>query len=166
MTMKLYTSKAIAGYLDLTERRVRQMRDAGIIEEKAPGLYDLKPTVVRYLRYLRGDGAHDNLNAERAKLTAVKRERAEMELQEAKGELHRGEDIERALSTMLLNFRARIMTMPAKLAPDLAVMTDKSEIYDRLKKETDEALEELSDYNTVFADSGAQVDGKNIKQEV
>ena len=38
--MRLYTSKVIADWLGLTERRVRQLRDEGIIEEQAPGLYD------------------------------------------------------------------------------------------------------------------------------
>ena len=40
--MRLYTSKVIADWLGLTERRVRQLRDEGIIEEQAPGLYDLR----------------------------------------------------------------------------------------------------------------------------
>ena len=35
--MRLYTSKVIADWLGLTERRVRQLRDEGIIEEQAPG---------------------------------------------------------------------------------------------------------------------------------
>ena len=42
--MRLYTSKVIADWLGLTERRVRQLRDEGIIEEQAPGLYDLRAT--------------------------------------------------------------------------------------------------------------------------
>ena len=47
--MRLYTSKVIADWLGLTERRVRQLRDEGIIEEQAPGLYDLCATTRRYL---------------------------------------------------------------------------------------------------------------------
>ena len=42
--MKLYTTKIVAQYLDLSERRVRQLRDEGVLEEKAPGLYDLRST--------------------------------------------------------------------------------------------------------------------------
>lgn len=68
--MKLYTTKIVAQYLDLSERRVRQLRDEGVLEEKAPGLYDLRSSVRRYINYLRGDeGGKADLNEERAKLT-------------------------------------------------------------------------------------------------
>lgn len=38
----------MAQWIGLTERRVRQLRDEGVIEEYKPGLYDLQPTVLRY----------------------------------------------------------------------------------------------------------------------
>ena len=63
--MRLYTSKVIADWLGLTERRVRQLRDEGIIEEQAPGLYDLRATTRRYISYLRSGSLAD----ERAGLT-------------------------------------------------------------------------------------------------
>lgn len=147
--MTLYTSKAVAKWLGLTERRIRQMRDAGIIRETKPGLYDMKPTVQAYLAYLRNNTG--DLNQQRAELTKTKKELAKLELDERKGDLHRTEDIERALTTMLMNFRTKVMSMPAKLAKTLAGMSDNAEIYDLLKKETDEALDELSDYDTAFA---------------
>lgn len=147
--MTLYTSKAVADWLGLTERRVRQMRDAGIIREERPGLYDMKPTVKAYLAYLRGNTG--DLNQQRAELTQAKKELAKLELDERRGALHRTEDVEQALTTMVMNFRTKIMSMPAKLAKTLAGTSDNAEVYDILKKETDEALAELSDYNTAFA---------------
>lgn len=50
--MTLYTSKVIAKWLCLTERRVRQLRDEGVIVEARPGLYELQPTVARYIKYM------------------------------------------------------------------------------------------------------------------
>ena len=147
--MTLYTSKAVAQWLGLTERRIRQMRDAGIIREARPGLYDMKPTVQAYLAYLRNNTG--DLNQQRAELTKAKKELAELELGERKGNLHRTEDVEQALTTMLMNFRTKIMSMPAKLAKTVAGMSESAEIYDLLKKETDEALDELSDYDKAFA---------------
>lgn len=147
--MTLYTSKAVAQWLGLTERRIRQMRDAGIIRETKPGLYDMKPTVQAYLAYLRNNTG--DLNQQRAELTKAKKELAELELGERKGNLHRTEDVEQALTTMLMNFRTKIMSIPAKLAKTVAGMSDSAEIYDLLKKETDEALDELSDYDKAFA---------------
>ena len=57
------------------------------------------------------------------------------------------------------------MSMPAKLAKTLAGMSDNAEIYDLLKKETDEALDELSDYNTAFAVQGGTGDGIDEEPE-
>ena len=125
------------------------MRDAGIIREAKPGLYDMKPTVQAYLAYLRNNTG--DLNQQRAELTKAKKELAELELGERKGNLHRTEDVEQALTTMLMNFRTKIMSMPAKLAKTVAGMSESAEIYDLLKKETDEALDELSDYDKAFA---------------
>ena len=77
--MKLYTSAAIARWLDLTERRVRQLRDKKFIEEARPGLYNLLDTLHRYIHYLRKDGTDNELdidyNTERARLVKAKREK-------------------------------------------------------------------------------------------
>ena len=51
--MKLHTTNVVADWLALTPRRVRQLRDEGVLIEKAPGLYDLQSSVVRYISYLR-----------------------------------------------------------------------------------------------------------------
>ena len=84
--MTLYTSEVVAQHLDVTERRVRQLRDEGIIREKRPGLYNLVDAMTRYIKYVNA-GSKVDLNDERAKLTKVKREAAEMENRVRKAEL-------------------------------------------------------------------------------
>ena len=138
--MRLYTSKVIADWLGLTERRVRQLRDEGIIEEQAPGLYDLRATTRRYISYLRSGSLAD----ERAGLTRAKREAAEMENALRRGELHRTEEIETGIKTMLLNIRGQ------------------ASIFDELKHAIDETLEELRDFNVAFAQ---EEDGDGEKEE-
>lgn len=51
--LKAYTSKAVAAWLDISERRVRQLRDEKVITEIRPGLYDLKTVNHQYINYLR-----------------------------------------------------------------------------------------------------------------
>lgn len=114
--MTLYTSKVIAQWLCLTERRVRQLRDEGVIVEARPGLYELQPTVARYIKYLGGAGK-ESLNTERMKLTAEKRKAAEMDNDLRRGDLHSTQDIEKGIQTMCLNIRSRFLAMPAKLFP-------------------------------------------------
>ena len=157
--MRLYTSKVIADWLGLTERRVRQLRDEGIIEEQAPGLYDLRATTRRYISYLRSGSLAD----ERAGLTRAKREAAEMENALRRGELHRTEEIESGIKTMLLDIRGRFLSLPAKLSPALAAMGgDQASIFDELKHAIDETLEELRDFNVAFAQ---EEDGDGEKEE-
>lgn len=159
--MKLYTSAAIARWLDLTERRVRQLRDKKIIEEARPGLYNLLDTLHRYIHYLRKDGTDNELdidyNTERARLVKAKREKEELELEMQRREVLRAEDVEQVMTDMLLRFRSKLRSLPVKLSPTLATETDQTEIFMILKKATDEALEELADFDKTFG-KGAEED--------
>ena len=159
--MKLYTSKVVAAWLGLTERRVRQLRDEGVISEKQPGLYDLQATVTKYITFLRNGSGKLNLNDQRAGLTRAKREAAETENKLRMGELHRTQDIEAGLKTVFLNIRGRFLALPAKLSPTLASMGgNQTAIFDELKQAIDEALEELSDYRVAFAARDGDGDGE------
>lgn len=141
----------LCGNICLTERRVRQLRDEGVIVEARPGLYELQPTVARYIKYLGGAGK-ESLNTERMKLTAEKRKAAEMDNDLRRGDLHSTQDIEKGIQTMCLNIRSRFLAMPAKLSPTLAAMDgNQAAIFDEMKKAIDETLEELSDYRVAFA---------------
>ena len=153
--MTLYTSKVIAQWLCLTERRVRQLRDEGVIMEARPGLYELQPTVARYIKYLGGAGK-ESLNTERMKLTAEKRKAAEMDNDLRRGDLHSTQDIEKGIQTMCLNIRSRFrfcnITENTQFLrqngynPYLCYNNNPA-----LKKAIDETLEELSDYRVAFA---------------
>lgn len=157
--MTLYTSKVVAEWLGMTERHVRQLRDKGIIEEKRPGLYDLRVTVNRYISYIK-KGSND-LNDERATLTRAKREAVEMENELRRKTLHRTEDIEKGLKKIVLNIRSRFLTLPAKLSEELVKMNgNQAEIFDTLKDGIEEVLEELSRFDITFIESGGE-DGED-----
>lgn len=148
--MKLYDTKQVARFLDITERRVRQLREEGIISELRPGLYDLIDTNHRYINYLRNrnpdSGERIDYNAERAKLVKAKRENEEYDLRLKRRELHTSEEIERVIETLLINFRSRLSSIPSKLAPVLSKKKDTAEIASLIKYQIDEALTELSEF--------------------
>lgn len=149
--MKLCTDKIVADWLALTPKRVKQLRDEGVLIEKSPGLYDLRASVLRYVNYIR-TGNRADLNGERALLTKAKREAADMENDVRRGVLHSSEDIEKGIKTMCLNIRSRFLTLPAKLAPKLAEMNgNQAAIFDELNRAMKEALEGLSSYNIAMA---------------
>lgn len=168
--MKLYDVKTIARILDISERRVRQLKAENVIQEYKglTGLYELIPTVHNYINYLRkrNPESADNIdyNTERAKLIRAKRMGEEYDLRLKEGDLHTSEDIEKVLTGMLINFKSRLSAIPAKLAPVLAKKTDRAEINKLLKESVDEALNELSDFDTLFGgvnDGGEENENSN-----
>lgn len=148
----LYKDKVLSQWMGVTPRRVRQLREEGIIEEARPGLYELQPNIVRYISYLRNGAGHGALNDERAMLTKAKREMAQMENDERRGILHRTDEIEKGLNRMVLNFRNRALAIPAKEAPKLVTMgADQGKIFDELTIAVRELLNELQNFNVAFA---------------
>lgn len=154
--LKLYDAKAVARFLDLSERRVRQLRTEGVIAEVRPGLFDLADTNRRYINFLRNRNpdseARLDYNTERAKLVRAKRKNEEYELQLKERQLHTSEDIETVMTAMLINFKSRLSSIPSKLAPLLSSKSDKAEIAGILKNNIDEALQELSDFKSAFGE--------------
>ena len=91
------------------------------------------------------------MNDERALLTKAKREAAEMENKLREGSLIETADIEPRLKNMLLIFRSRILSLPAKLSPKLATMGgQQAAIFDTLQDELEEVLSVLSDYKKLM----------------
>lgn len=164
--MKLYDAKQVARFLDITERRVRQLRDEGIISEypKCPGLYDLIDTNCRYINYLRKrnpDSAERiDYNAERAKLVQAKRKNEEYDLLLKERELHTSQEVDRVITAMLINFKSRLSSIPSKLAPILSKKSNMEEIASLIKWQVDEALIELSDFKSVFSEVIENDDGE------
>ena len=158
--MKMYTTAAIARRLDMTERNVRLLREKGVLTEYKSGLYDLQEVTVQYINFLRKKNPEAeekvDYNTERAKLVKAKRESEELELQVRKGELHKTEDVEKVMTDMFVNFRTRLLAIPAKLSPILTKKKDQTEIFKLLKSAIDEALEELSDFDKVFEEGGRE----------
>ncbi|MCL2087643.1 MAG: hypothetical protein FWH05_08650 [Oscillospiraceae bacterium] len=154
--MKLYSAKAIARILDLSERRVRQMKDQNIIREFSgkSGLYELIPTIHAYINYIRNrnpDSAENvDYNTERALLMQAKRRGIEFDLGLKERDLHTANDVETVMASMLINFKTRLMSIPAKLSPALSKKTDKAAIHRILKDSIDEALNELAGYDELF----------------
>lgn len=152
--MKLYTVKVVASWLDMTERNVRELAKKNIIPQYRPGLFKLKDTVHAYIAFLRDKTPNrdENLDytTERAKMVRTKREAAELDLAERKRELHRSEDVELVMTDMLIRFRTKLMSIPAKQSPILEEKKDQKEIFKILKSAIDEALDELSTYDKAF----------------
>ena len=149
-------SAAVLGDLfGVTDRRIRQMAEEGIVARAAKGRYKLVESVKNYLLTLKlaaegvgvelADG-EINFDEEKALHERVKRHISELKLQIMKGELHKAEDVEIVMMDMLVAFKTKIMGIPSKVAPILE-NRDAAFVKDRLTKEVIEALNELKDYD-------------------
>lgn len=149
-------SATLEKIIGVSDRRIRQLAEEGIVVRAAKGRYKLKDSIMNYILTLKvameaagtdsPDGELD-LEEEKAIHERVKRHISELKLQVMKGELHRSGDVERVMTDMLVSIRARLLAMPTKLAPLLVARNDVGYIRTALNREVLDALNELKDYN-------------------
>lgn len=165
----LTVSAAVLGNIfGVTDRRIRQMAEEGIIVRAAKGRYNLVDSLKNYILSLKlavdsndSDNPDGELNFEEEKALheRVKRHISEMKLQTMKGELHKADDVRNVMTDMLSSFKTRMMNIPAKVAPVLEDR-DAGYIKERLTSEVTEALNELKDYNPADFYSDEYVEGE------
>lgn len=166
----LTVSAAVLGNIfGVTDRRIRQMAEEGIIVRAAKGRYNLVDSLKNYILSLKlavdsndSDNPDGELNFEEEKALheRVKRHISEMKLQTMKGELHKADDVRHVMTDMLSSFKTRMMNIPAKVAPVLEDR-DAGYITERLTSEVTEALNELKDYNPADFYSDEYVEGED-----
>ena len=166
----LTVSAAVLGNIfGVTDRRIRQMAEEGIIVRAAKGRYNLVDSLKNYILSLKlavdsndSDNPDGELNFEEEKALheRVKRHISEMKLQTMKGELHKADDVRHVMTDMLSSFKTRMMNIPAKVAPGLEDR-DAGYIKERLTSEVTEALNELKDYNPADFYSDEYVEGED-----
>lgn len=159
---------AMANIFSLSERRIRQMAEEGIVVRASKGRYKLVESLKNYALALKlaAEGANvDNpdgeidIDEEKALHERIKRHISELKLQVMKGDLHKAEDVERVMMDMLASFKTRLMNIPSKVAPVLE-NRDAAYIKDHLTKEVIEVLNELKDYNPKDFYSDEYVEGE------
>lgn len=139
----------------ITDRRVRQLREEGIISEVARGKYNLHECTRKYCEYLRQQ-ANVNANSKETKLSydseralheKAKREKAELQLQIMRGEVHLGTDVEEVMTDMITKAKMKLLALPAKAADLVVGRKDINSIENTLQKLIEESLNELADYD-------------------
>lgn len=152
---------AVAKMFGVTDRRIRQFVEEGVIDRIGHGRFDLTDTVFRYVTHLRM--SNDNLDSsdvtesleyEKYLHEKAKREKAEIELSHIKGRMHSSGEVEKVMNNMLASFRAKMLALPTKVAPSLIARDDISQIEQMIEVQVHEALAELANYDPrLFADA-------------
>lgn len=157
-----YPVGVIAKLLLLTDRRVQQLTAEGIIPKAERGRYELAPAVQGYIRFLQerhlgregDDGGDATLAAEKLKKLAAEREMKEMTRDQMAGILQNRAAVTKVYGGRIAAARAKMLSIPKKLAPQLVDISDPVEVETLIKAEVYAALRELSMPTQSEADAG------------
>lgn len=141
----------ISKLLDLTPRRVQQLSKEGVIPKSERGRYELVPAVRGYIRYLKERSINPGVvsfDEVRARKTAAEAEMAELELLEKKGDLLPMQQVVDTWLDMVAACRTKMLSMPAKLAPVVAVEEAPAVCKQIIEEQIIEALDEIASYIT------------------
>ena len=150
------TAVVLGEFLGISDERVRQLAQTGVLTKVARGQFDFRRNVLRYIDYIREakTNQHDppekgqgpsSLDDEKMKLTAAKRELAEIEVAVIRGRVHEAEAVKELWLDQALALRSKLLGLPSKAAPVVPGMQP-TEALAFLTELISEALEELADY--------------------
>jgi len=88
------------------------------------------------------------LESERTRLASAQAEKTELEVVVIKGDLIPAPNVELEVNNMVSSFRAKILSLPTKVAPSVVQLADVAEAESLLREYVYEALTELSEYDS------------------
>lgn len=158
------TTTEIAKLLGLTTRRIQQLVQDGIItrddtQSNKQRKFKSSEVIKQYIEYLttKLEKENDDQNDEIIKLkkdklkyevdqkrTAAKL--SKIKLNEYEGKMHSATDVENFTNDLVFTIRSALMSMPSRLAIDLAKENDPNIVREKIKQETNAILSDLSNY--------------------
>jgi len=158
MAIKAVTldTSQLAKLLDITPQHVRRLAGEGILErardetgELLQGRWEMIKNNHAYIHYLKSQARWDDSSeTKRATLTnrkiGAEAELAELRLMQFKGKLFPWSDVAFFIGSMLTRFKARMQSIPQRVAKQLRGQTDEKIIRRVIGDEIDRGLKELS----------------------
>lgn len=138
----------------LTPERIRQLVNDGM-PKAGRNEYDAVRCMFWYLGKVRrmvshketenADGSASGIRSERKRLLKVQADREELELGQIQGRLVMVEDWEKATSDIVAAAKARLLAVPARVAPRVLGETSRVLVQGIIEKEIKEALQALGE---------------------
>lgn len=155
----ILTAHDLGAIVGVSERRIRELRDQGVIPDNGQGRYILGEAVAAYCAHLRpsqgraaaGGSAEDlDLTVERARKAKEEADRLEMQNAQMRHQLLARADVDAAVTAAFARVRARLIGLAAKLAPILMTLQSAAEAQAAIREAINGVLRELSE--TTVAD--------------
>lgn len=136
----------------VTQPRLVQLVKEKVAVKFGTGKYDLCTSVRNYVLFLRARAMPNSMSKnidyheERARLTKMQADKAEMEVEELAGSLAKVEDVVKQWESILMDVKGKLLSIPSKLATIVADEDNPAVIQDLIDDYIREALLELSMY--------------------
>jgi len=146
--------------LGLSERRVRELRDQGVIPGAERGQYVVGEAIRAYCAHMRpssgrgadgGSEAAEGLDAARIRLLTAQAEAREMLNEQLRGEAVQTSDLEVVVGVLIDGVRAKMLALPSRAAPLLVSADGAVEIQKTLTELVHEACGDLAATEVVAA---------------
>lgn len=140
----------LAKLLNITDRYVRQLAKDKILQ-KSGNKYLLIENIHSYIEYIKSSNS-GNKNLKDLKLQkeieklSKDIELKEIKIAEIKNELHSAETVKKVMTSMLLNLKGKMLSVPNKVSPLVVGCDNLGDIQNIILENIEDALLELSDY--------------------
>lgn len=158
-TKNYQKTDVIARLFDKSTRRIQQLTQDGVLptEQTPQGRrYDLLPTIKRYISYLEARAEKQQPQSMTQKLEAkldaeikykkAKADKAKLELDELKGQMHRAGDIEKLTNELVFSVRSMLLALPGRVAMDLAGINKPVEVSQYMARHVEALLNQLAQH--------------------
>ena len=163
----------LAECLGLSDRRIRQLAQDGIVVKSRRGRYDVKQSVRGYIEFMKQQEKSKGDNLEKLKISReaeglmhdrLRKRKTELQVQEMEKKLHKSEDVEFFWNAMIITAKSRITAIPVKCSPLLVGIEDRKEIQAILKREIADVLNELAEYDVDKFDADLEEDEADARE--
>ena len=141
--------KQLSSILRVTTARITQLKAEGVFQSVVGNRYVLEDCISKYIDFKIKSELGDSIefDIEHARLEKAKREKAEIQLAELKGEMHPAADVEYVMNDMITAAKSKLRSIPVKVSPRLCSQPDSSIIKNILSQGIDDCLMELANYS-------------------
>ncbi len=152
---KFINSKELSKILGKSERYIQLLVKSEHITARKKGennTYDLYKVIQEYIEYVSEKNKKEFTSLEDKKINEeirykrAKASKAILELEELEGRMHAAEDVEEMTMDLVLTVRSYLLSLPGKLAVELATINEETRIAEIIKKEVHDILRDLAHY--------------------
>ncbi|MEK5641942.1 hypothetical protein BK138_08500 [Paenibacillus rhizosphaerae] len=145
----------LAAIVGKTPQWIRQLTRDGVLKQVNRGKYLLAEAVQAYCEHVSGgkeDDKKPRFIDEKTEHERIKKEKAAIELEQLKGNLHAAADVELLLSDLILTTKSRLLAVPNRIATECE--NEPANVVESVvRREIESALSALAKYSPMERDT-------------